>query len=590
VAANSSLPVQPAPPNGDSTHTNVDDDAATTEEHGEHGHPQQIVRTTVARTNRRRRPSGEPPPLPAELNTSGKWWLGLLAVVAVLWIVVPLTQRSEFTIGPEERALIGWIASTRTPWLTGAAIPVSAFTTSGAVAVLWWVSLIALVVWRRWRHLLVWIGAMLVVQTICGTVSNVIRRPRPFGVEILGPWQDFSMPSRPLALMAVVLVSALYALVPAGRLREAGKLIVGVVLAMTAAARVYLAQEWPSDAIAGIILGVTVPLVAFRLLTPNSVFPIVYRRGRTAHLELTDRRREAIEHGLRDQLGIIPVKIEPYGLDGSGGSTPLKITVRGEPDIICVFGKLYAKTHLRSDRWYKLGRTLMYGRLEDEKPFNGVRRLVQYEDYLLRLLREADVPVPEPYGIVEITPEQEYLLVTEFIDGGTEVGEAEVDDAVIDQGLDVVRKLWGGGLAHRDIKPANLLVRDGELVVIDTAFGELRPSPWRQAVDLANMMLVLALRTDAKRVYERATTVFSAEEIAEAFAATHGITVPSQLRRMLREDDRDLLAEFATLLPVRRRPIRTQRWSMRRIGLILATIAVAVAAVVAIVVVLKSPL
>src|SRR3712207_7998983 len=80
--------------------------------------------------------------------------------------------------------------------------------------------------------------------------------------------------------------------------------------------------------------------------------------------------------------------------------------------------------------------------------------------------------------------------------------------------------MWELGVAHRDIKPANLLVRDGRLVVIDTAFAEVRPSPWRQAVDLANMMLVLGLRTDAERVYRRARLQFTDEEIAEAFAAT----------------------------------------------------------------------
>jgi tRNA A-37 threonylcarbamoyl transferase component Bud32 len=37
--------------------------------------------------------------------------------------------------------------------------------------------------------------------------------------------------------------------------------------------------------------------------------------------------------------------------------------------------------------------------------------------------------------------------------------------------------MWEVGLAHRDIKPANLMVRDGTLFVIDTAFAEVRPSP-----------------------------------------------------------------------------------------------------------------
>jgi tRNA A-37 threonylcarbamoyl transferase component Bud32 len=152
---------------------------------------------------------------------------------------------------------------------------------------------------------------------------------------------------------------------------------------------------------------------------------------------------------------------------------------------------------------------------------------VQYEDYVLRMLWDAGLPVPHPMGIVEITPEREYLLVTEFLAGAREIGEAEVDDAVIDQGLSVVRRMWEIGVAHRDVKPANVLVRDGTLFLIDSAFAEVRPSPWRQAVDLANMMLVLALRTDAARVYRRARLHFSDEEIAEAFAATRGLTMPA---------------------------------------------------------------
>ena len=70
--------------------------------------------------------------------------------------------------------------------------------------------------------------------------------------------------------------------------------------------------------------------------------------------------------------------------------------------------------------------------------------------------------------------------------------------AIIDEGLLIIRRLWDAGLAHRDIKPANLLVRDGHVMLIDVAFVQVRPSPWRQAVDLANMMLVLAVRTDAE--------------------------------------------------------------------------------------------
>ena len=100
-----------------------------------------------------------------------------------------------------------------------------------------------------------------------------------------------------------------------------------------------------------------------------------------------------------------------------------------------MFGKLYAMNHVRADRWYKLGRTILYGRLEDEAPFQSVRRLVQYEDYALRVMRDAGIPTAAPLGIVELTPEREYMLVTEFFDGAVEIGDADVDDQIIDEGL-----------------------------------------------------------------------------------------------------------------------------------------------------------
>jgi hypothetical protein len=105
------------------------------------------------------------------------------------------------------------------------------------------------------------------------------------------------------------------------------------------------------------------------------------------------------------------------------------------------------------------------------------------------------------------------------------------------------------------------------MLLIDVAFVEARPSPWRQAVDLANMMLCLALRSSPEVVYRRALQYFTVEEITEGFAAARGLALPSQLRRMLRTQGRNLHAEFVRLLPSPPQPIRVQRWSARRVGL-----------------------
>jgi tRNA A-37 threonylcarbamoyl transferase component Bud32/membrane-associated phospholipid phosphatase len=529
----------------------------------------------IARVRSRRRPSGEPPPLPRHLNTSGKLWLGLSAAVLALWVVVVVTGTVTVFDVVDTRILQA-ISEIRSPGLTEVAEVAGVLASAQMIHVLWVSNLVLLAVFRRWRHLFVWVGVGLLVANLGAFLAMLLQRPRPYEVEVIGDWSGFSMPSLPMTVLATFLLSTVYSLVPAGPWRTRGKWLVGGLLVITAASRLYLAQDHPTGILAGVVLGVAVPLAAFRLLTPNSVYPVRYSRARPAHLDVSGERGEAIIRALHDQLGVLATDVAPFGLAGSGGSTPLRITVKAEStagaEESCIFGKLYAATHVRSDRFYKLGRALLYGRLEDEKPFHSVRRLVQYEDYILRLFSDAGLPVPHPLGIVEITPEREYVLVTEFIAGAKEAGEAEIDDSLIDQGLLMVRRMWDIGMAHRDIKPANLLVRDGTLFLIDSAFAEVRPSPWRQAVDLANMMLVLALRTDAERVYRRARLQFSDEEIAEAFAATRGLTMPSQLRRMLRQLGRDLHADFLRLLPYRLPPVRIQRWSWRRAGLTLVTL------------------
>jgi tRNA A-37 threonylcarbamoyl transferase component Bud32/membrane-associated phospholipid phosphatase len=528
------------------------------------------------RSRRRRRPTGEPPPLPRHLESTGVGWM--VAAVGLITLTLLVFAAGRYGRGISLTVADNWVverlAALRTPGLTSFARGLHGLLGSlWTVKVLAWSTLIVLAVYKRFRHMIVGLISFQVVSLAVVALSAAARRPRPFGVEILGPWGSWAMPSRPVAWFSAILVTMLYSLVPKGRWRQAGKWVATGLVTLLALDRMYLGVDTPSDVLVGAAIGVTIPLLAFRWFTPSEVFPVSYHRGRTAHLDVGGARGEAIRRALSDQLGLEIEEVKPFGLAGSAGSTPLRIKVRGDPPTI-LFGKLYARSHLRADRWYKLGRELLYGRLEDEKPFHTVRRLVQQEDYALHKLHLAGLPSPRPYGFVELTPDREYLLVAEFFDGATELGEAEVevDQDVIDDGLGIIRKLWDAGLAHRDIKPANLLVRDGRMLLIDVAFVESRPSPWRQAVDLANMMLCLALGSDPRLVYERAQRQFSVEEITEAFAATRGLAMPSQLRHLLREKGRDLHGEFLDLLPERPTPISIQRFSLRRLGLALSVL------------------
>jgi tRNA A-37 threonylcarbamoyl transferase component Bud32/membrane-associated phospholipid phosphatase len=521
----------------------------------------------------RRRPSGAPPPLPRHLRSTGAGWL-ICAVVAI--VLTGLVFRNgvrgaAIPVIVVDDTVVRWISDIDVPGIHGIARGVSYAGSWWVIEVTVWLLPVALIVFRRWRHLLIYLVVSQLAQSVHAFLYDVTTLPRPFGVPLRGSWGGWSMPSIQMLALSGLSVMALYSLVPAGRPRNLLKWVVAVVVTLVALARLHLGVDPPSAIMVGVLIGVSFAVTGFRYFAPSEVFPVTYRRGRTAHLDVGGPRGEAIRKAVADQLGLTVSEVRPVGLSGSAGSTPLRLRVEGASSPY-LFGKLYSRTHLRSDRWYKLGRELMYGRLEDEKPFNTVRRLVQQEDYALRVVREAGAPGAKSYGFVELTPEREYMLVTEFLDDAVELGDAVVDEALIDEALHLIRILWDAGLAHRDIKPANLMVRDGHILLIDVAFAELRPTPWRQAVDLANMMLCLALRSSAQLVYERALRQFTVEEISEAFAAARGLALPSQLRRALRAEGRDIHGEFLRLLPERPRPIKVQRWTLKRVAVALVTV------------------
>ncbi len=515
----------------------------------------------------RRRPSGEAPPLPHEWDRTGTYWVIALGLISVVWFSVIRYELPRVWFTHRDLELMGPIVDIRTPWLTSTAREVQRVGLHWLIPLVGWSAITAMVVSRRWRHLLVFFASLITTTGIAQVLSYGIERPRPFGVETLGEWHGWAHPSQPVAAATALLVGSCAVAVPPGRWRRLGYAASALIIAVFGVAQVYLGVAHPTDVLFAAILGSGVPLVMVRLLVPEKTFPVSYGRRRAAHLDVTGARAEAIRDAVGSQLGLQVSELCPVGLEGSAGSTPIRLTLENGPSRY-LFGKIYARNHLRSDRWYKLGRELRYGRLEDEGRFTNVRHLVQQEDYLLHLMQAGGVSGAEPQGIVEITPDREYLLLTEYLDGAEEIDKVDLDDQIIDNALMAVRALWRSGLAHRDIKPANVMVKGEDVYLIDVAFGEVRPSPWRQAVDLANMMLILALRASPDEVLQRARLQFTDAELAEAFAVSRGITLPSQLRRQLRDDGRNLLSEYRELLPETPQ-VAIQRWSWRRVVLLL---------------------
>lgn len=519
---------------------------------------------------RQRRPSGEAPPLPR-----GPGWIRLVIVFAatlLAGIVVSILLRAGAakwlgagTLRSFQDAIPGWLVHLcqRIDVIGGVA----------AVGVLRVATVLLLAGYKRLRHLVVCLATFVLTDWTSLRLMGVERVP-PSGITPMTDRATFWFPSRPVASLAVTLAGMAFVLVGAGGRRRLA-LAAAVTLSIAyAGSRLVLAADYPLDAAYAALFGVTAAAAAFAAFVPDDVFPVLYGRGRpSAHLDLGGERGRAVVQAMAEQLDFAVTEVEPFGVKGSGGSSPLRMTVdelQGH-----LFAKIYSTNHLRADRWYRLGRTLLYGQLEDEVPFASVRRLVEYEDYALRLLSDIGVPVAQTYGIVELIPNREYMLVTEFFEDARTLDDAPVDDTVTDDGMALVRTFWDRGLAHRDIKPANLLVKDGHLQLVDVSGLEVRPTPWRQAVDLANMMLTLSLQSDPDSVFTRATRVFTPEEIAESFAADVAIAVPTQLRARLKADPRPIRRRFEELVP-EHASIAIQRWSVRRTALLICTALTAV--------------
>jgi tRNA A-37 threonylcarbamoyl transferase component Bud32 len=511
------------------------------------------------KAGRRRRPSGEPPPLVRGIGWQ-RWAWGLLGVV-LLGVILAIGEATDAVTGVD-RAVTDAAADLRTPTLVDFAKAVDLLIAVPLIMVLRWGTVLALAVLGRFRHLVVFLTTFVVTDWVVARALHVALPPPD--ATVLAEAGTYAFPSLSMAALAITFVGISVVLVPRGAARRTASWLVHATLLAVVVAELILATDYLIPMSYSWLFATVLAGAAFRTFVPEDVFPVTLRRGgNAAHLDLGGERGEAIVRAMRDQLGLTVTNVEPFGLEGSGGSSPLRMTL---DDGTRVFAKVYSTSHARADRWYRVIREVLYGQLEDETPMGSVRRLVTYEDYALRSLRDAGVGVARTYGVVELTPNREYMLVTQFFEGGRNLSDSDVDDTVIDGGLELVRRLWDAGFAHRDLKPANLLVVAGHLQLVDVSALEVRPSPWRQAVDLANMMLCLALRTDADRVYARAQSVFTPDEIAEGFASAVGLAIPTELSEKLEADGRPLIDRFKELAPARE-PVSIQRWSPRRAAL-----------------------
>ena len=370
----------------------------------------------VPEARRQRRPTGAPPPLPKQIGLTGKLWLAAVLVVVVSGVVW-----LHFTTGPLDRfdaVIIRFVTSARTPWLESLTNHLNSVGSRLGRAICGLLTAALAAAFRRWRHLAVFLVSVAALMIVFPILYTMAARPRPYSVTAIGDWEGFSSPSQPVLGLTGILIGFIYMLVVPGRPRWYAKLAIVAILALVSLQPIYLGVDHPTDLAFAIILGVAVPVALFRAFTPSDVFPVRYgRHGKSAHLDVGGARGEAIRRAVQEQLGFVIIEMKPVGLEASGGSTPLKLRVADEQGRRAVG----VREAVREE-------PCTCGPLVQARPHDAVRPArgrdaVQDGPSVRRVrglhapaLGEYGPPRPRPCGIVEITPEREYLIAMEFFD------------------------------------------------------------------------------------------------------------------------------------------------------------------------------
>jgi glycosyltransferase 2 family protein len=339
---------------------------------------------------------------------------------------------------------------------------------AGVIAPLW--ALLA----RRWSlardlalaAVLAWIGAEV--------FERIAERGRPGGlvpnIELHGEAvSGLGFPSTTVAVAAGLAT----AYVPYGT--RIPRRIVWSVVVVVAIGRVFVGAHLPVDAFGGFAVG----------LMAGSIVHLAFGApGRRPTL--------AAVHDALARAGLAVADLTPIGI-GRRGST---MFTGHAPDGTAVFCRAIGRDERDRDTIDKAWRAVAL-RDQRDQPFFTSIQAVEHEAYLALLAGRAGVSVPD----VRIT--------AAFADGAvlaedrapgkrlSTVDAAAIDDELLDDVWRNVAALRSGRLSHGALHSENIFVAGGKVSIVDWADARSAADERRQAEDLAELLVSLAVRVGA---------------------------------------------------------------------------------------------
>jgi undecaprenyl-diphosphatase len=203
------------------------------------------------------------------------WWLAGAALALLIFIRIS-RELIEGDVSAMDSAILLAVAKKRTPWLTTAAVDVTALGSITLVVLFSAFALIVLLVLRDRMGALQLLAASAGAGILTLVTKNSIERIRPEVAQQLVAVSGFSYPSgHSVSTSALYLTIAIIAgrYVQHSGARTTIFLAVSTVLLMIGASRVYLGVHYATDVASGISLGATWALLL------AGFFSLVGQRG-----------------------------------------------------------------------------------------------------------------------------------------------------------------------------------------------------------------------------------------------------------------------------------------------------------------------
>ena len=142
--------------------------------------------------------------------------------------------------------------------------------------------------------------------------------------------------------------------------------------------------------------------------------------------------------------------------------------------------------------------------------------MARHELEATRQVREIGVNAPEPIEALEIGDLG--VVVLEYLPEFQTLGELPREDvaALAPSLFGTLRQIHDAGLAHGDLRAENVLVRDGDLYVIDATSVSDDGRESARSYDLASALAALEPLIGATTVIDAALTSYSTEELLAA--------------------------------------------------------------------------